>query len=251
MTVLSEEQGNRLLVVTRGDRFEALYVLALTTGMRQGELLGLRWQDVDLERAIAHVQMSVQEADGHFILAEVKTSHSRRNIALTRLAVKALRAHRARQNEERLAMGSKWNSASDLVFPNGYGGIMIPDNVAKRSFKAALLRAGLPDMRFHDLRHTAATLLLSRGVHPKVVSEMLGHADIAITLRVYAHVLPNMQLAAVTLMDTLFGGQVGGQATEEEPSERPVDQAHETQTVVKTVVKAEKDEAQAASDLGS
>lgn len=105
---------------------------------------------------------------------------------------------------------------------------MIPDNVAKRSFKAALLRAGLPDMRFHDLRPTAATLLLSRGVHPKMVSEMLGHADIAITLRVYAHVLPNMQLAAVTLMDTLFGGQVGGQATEEEPSERPVEQTHET-----------------------
>jgi integrase len=207
MMVLSEDQGKRLLAATQGDRFEALYVLALTTGMRQGELLGLRWQDVDLERSITHVRMSVQEADGRFILAEVKTSYSRRNIALTRVAVRALRAHRARQNEERLAMGPKWDSASDLVFPNGYGGIMIPDNLAKRFFKAALLRAGLSDMRFHDLRHTAATLLLSRGVHPKVVSEMLGHADIATTLRTYGHVTPHMQQSALDVLEVLWSAR--------------------------------------------
>ena len=149
--------------------------------------------------------MNAQEAGGRFILADVKTSYSRRNITLAHAAVEALRRHRLRQHEERLALGAQWNSALDLVFPNYFGGLIIPDNFAKRSFKRALARAGLPDMRFHDLRHTAATLLLSRGVHPKVVSEMLGHADIAITLRVYAHVTPTMQQAAADVMDGMFG----------------------------------------------
>lgn len=153
--------------------------------------------------------MNVQESAGRFILADVKTSYSRRNITLPRAAVEALRRHRVRQYEERLAVGEQWNARLDLVFPNGYGGIMIPDNLAKRSFKRALTKAWLPNMRFHDPRHTAATLLLSRGVHPKVVSEMLGHADIAITLRVYAHVTPTMQQAAVDAMEHIFGSHAG------------------------------------------
>lgn len=110
------------------------------------------------------------------------------------------------QLEERLRLGSAWNSSLDLVFPNRIGGIMIPDNLAKRSFKQFLAAAGLPKIRFHDLRHTAATLMLSRDVHPKVVSEMLGHADISITLRVYAHVTPHMQQVAVRVMDEIFAG---------------------------------------------
>jgi integrase len=179
--------------------------LALTTGMREGELLGLRWQDVDLERATVQVRLNVQEQDGRFALAEVKTAYSRRNIALSRTAIEALRLHRAQQNIEKLRLGPAWDTRHDLIFPNTVGTVMIPDNLVKRSFKPLLAVAGLPDVRFHDLRHTAATLLLSRGVHPKVVSEMLGHADISITLRVYAHVTPNMQQAAVAVMDELFG----------------------------------------------
>lgn len=204
MVALSEEQAQRFIESVGDDRFAALYVLALTTGMREGELLGLRWQDVDLERAMVHVRMNVQETTGRFVLAETKTTYSRRNIALTRIAVEALRQHRIRQHAERLALGAAWESSLDLAFPNTQGGIMIPDNLVKRSFKPLIARVGLPDMRFHDLRHTAATLLLSRGVNPKVVSEMLGHADISITLRVYAHVTPHMQQAAVDVMDSLF-----------------------------------------------
>jgi integrase len=204
MSTLSEEQSRWFLDTVVGDRFEAHYVLALTTGMRQGELLALRWQDVDLERATLQVRLNVQEAGGKCILAEPKTPYSRRSIALSQLVVGALRAHRVLQNEERLALGPVWNTSFDLVFPNTIGGIMIPDNLAKRSFKRFLAKAGLPDMRFHDLRHTAATLLLSRGINPKVVSEMLGHADISITLRVYAHVTPHMQQAAADVMDALF-----------------------------------------------
>jgi len=205
MVTLQEGQVKQFLTAAEGDRFEALYWLALTTGMREGELLGLRWQDVDLERGTCSVRMNVQEAGGRFVIADVKTSYSRRNITLSRVVVEALHRQRVRQYEERLAMGERWNAALDLVFPNGYGGIMIPDNLAKRSFKRALAKAELPDMRFHDLRHTAATLLLSRGVHLKVVSEMLGHADIAITLRVYAHVTATMQQAAADVMDGMFG----------------------------------------------
>ena len=206
MMTLSEEQAKHFLAVVQGDRFEVLYLLALTTGMREGELLALRWADVDLEHATLSVRMNVQETEGRYIVAETKTTYSRRNIALTRTACEALRAHHIRQDEERGTLGAFWDRSLDLVFPNGFGGIMIPHNLAKRSFKRHLARAGLStEIRFHDLRHTAATLLLSRGVHPKVVSEMLGHADISITLRIYAHVTPHMQQVAVDVMEGLFG----------------------------------------------
>jgi integrase len=205
MMTLTDEQARTLLTAAEQERFAALYVLAVTTGMREGELLGPRWQDLDFDRASLHVRVNVQEANGRFIIAEVKTAYSRRNIALTKVAIEALRSHRARQHEEWLALGGAWNSALDLVFPNSLGGIMVPGHLAKRSFKRLLGQVGLPDRRFHDLRHTAAILLLSRGVHPKVVSEMLGHADISITLRMYTHVTPHMQQAAVSVMDDLFG----------------------------------------------
>jgi integrase len=205
METLSEEQAKTFLSAA-GDRFAALYVLALTTGMRQGELLGLRWQDIELEKRLLRVRVNVQESNGRFILAETKTEYSRRCIALTQTAMRALLAHKDKQNQDRARFGDAWNARYDLVFPNAVGGIMIPDNLAKRSFKQHLRQVGLPmTIRFHDLRHTAATLLLSSGVHPKVVSEMLGHTDISITLRVYAHVTPHMQQAAVEVMDGLFG----------------------------------------------
>jgi len=207
MVTLSEEQVRRFLDAVTGDRFEALYVLAVTTGMREGELLGLRWQDIDLERVAVQVRMNVQETEGPYILAETKTAYSRRSIALTQVAVTALRSHRDAQTEERRLMGRAWDASLDLVFPNSCGGIMNPDNLAKRAFKRQLVKAGLPNIRFHDLRHTAATLLLSRGVNVKVVSEMLGHADVSITLRVYAHVLPHMQQAAVEVMEGVVRGK--------------------------------------------
>lgn len=206
MRTLSPAEVRRFLAVVQGDRFEALYILALSTGMREGELLGLRWQDVDLARAVLQVRMNVQETLGRYILAETKTAHSRRSIGLIGPAVAALRRHWERQQVERASMGGLYDATLDLVFPNGYGRLMIPHNITKRSFKRHLEAAGLPrSVRFHDLRHTAATLLLSSGVNVKVVSEMLGHADVGITLRVYAHVLPHMQQAAVAAMEGLIG----------------------------------------------
>lgn len=141
--------------------------------------------------------------------AEPKTAYSRRRIALTPTAVEALRVYRIRQKEERLRCGAAWDTTQNLVFPNAIGGLMIPHNLAKCDFKRILQSAGLLDLHFHCLRHTAATLLLRRGVHPKVVSEMLGYADISITLRVYAHVTPTMQQAAVDVMEHIFGSHAG------------------------------------------
>jgi integrase len=205
---LTEEQAKRFREVTRNDRFGALYVLALTTGMREGELLGLRWRDIDFDQQRLQVLMNVQETPKEYVHGETKTAYSRRSIALTPTALAALREHRVKQDEECQALGPAWKNALDLVFPNRYGGIMIPHNLAKRSFKRHLATTGLSDeIRFHDLRHTAATLMLSRGVHPKVVSEILGHADISITLRIYAHVTPHMQQAAVDVMEHVFGAR--------------------------------------------
>ena len=173
--------------------------------MRLGELLGLRWRDIEIKRGKLQVCQSVQEDGYQFVLAEPKTTNSRRTIGLSRLAIHALREHQARQAREKAKLGPAWDDSLDLVFPNTIGGIMIPDNLAKRSFKQFLLKAGLPNIRFHDLWHTAATLLLKQGVNVKVVSEMLGHANVSITLRIYAHVLPDMQQEAANMADDVFG----------------------------------------------
>ncbi len=204
MAILTAEQARTMLAAVVGDRFEALYVLALTTGMRQGELFALEWKDVDWQHSTLLIRASVQEDGSKFIIAEPKTAYSRRRIGLTPMALAALQTHRERIKQEKALLGAAWETAYDLVFPNTVGGVMIPDNFVKRNFKALLRKTGLPDIRFHDLRHTAATLMLSRGINPKVVSEMLGHSDVGITLRIYAHVLPHMQQAAVNAMQALF-----------------------------------------------
>jgi integrase len=128
------------------------------------------------------------------------------------------------QEGEKAKLGEVWDASSDLVFPNAIGGLMIPKNFVKRHFKRKLQAAGLPEIRFHDLRHTAATLMLSRGVNVKVVSEMLGHADISITLRIYAHVLPHMQHSAVQAMEALLGFEDDTQGSEQEKApDKPSD----------------------------
>jgi len=204
ITPLTPEQA-RTLLETASDRFTALYVVAITTGMRLGELLALKWPDIDLEAGTAQVRATLQRAEKGVALYQPKTKRSRRNIALTAIAIDALRQHHLQQNEERSVLGSQWQD-NDLVFPNVYGGPMLKSNLLFHSFKPLLRRAGLPSIRFHDLRHTAATFMLVQGVHPKIVSEMLGHASISITLDLYSHVLPNMQKDAVVRMDDLLGG---------------------------------------------
>jgi integrase len=205
MTTLSEEQAQRLLNAATGERLEALYVVALATGMRQGELLALTWRDVDLESASLHVRSTVHVTRDGYVFAEPKTKYSRRAIALSPIAVSALRSHRVRQVEERLRAGQAWEDL-DLVFPNSVGRPIDGINLLKYWFYPLLERAGLPRMRFHDLRHTAATLLLGRGVNPKIVSEMLGHSHVSVTLGIYSHVLPHMQREAAKAMNDALGG---------------------------------------------
>jgi integrase len=137
-------------------------------------------------------------------ISEPKTKKSRRQIHLTKTAVEALKAHRVRQNEERLRMGPAWDD-NDLVFCNSIGRPLNDANMLNRDFRPLLEKAGLPRIRFHDLRHTAATLMLGAGVHPKIVSEMLGHSQIGITLDLYSHVTPTMQAQAAAAMDGVLG----------------------------------------------
>jgi integrase len=200
MNSLTPEQARALLAAAEGSRFEALCILALGTGMRRGELLALTWRHVDLDHGILQVRATMKRYDGHWVIAETKTRRSRRRIALTPSACDALRRHRVRLNEERLALGEAWND-HDLVFPNTIGNPLDDRRMVRRWFRPMLKKAGVPLIRFHDLRHTAATLLLLAGVHPKVVSEMLGHASIAITLDLYSHVLPDMQREATAAME--------------------------------------------------
>jgi integrase len=187
---LDAEQARQFLEVARGDRLEALYVLAVTAGLRIGELLGLRWHDVDLDSADLRVRRTKSTAKSGPTFTAPKNGKGR-SIKLTRHAVEALSSHRATQNAERLKAGSLWED-NGLVFATHGGKPLDSHNVARTSFKPLLKKAGLPDIRFHDLRHTCATLLLSQGHHPKLVQELLGHASVAMTLDRYSHVLPGM-----------------------------------------------------------
>ncbi|MEX0751167.1 MAG: site-specific integrase [Dehalococcoidia bacterium] len=200
---LSAEEARALLRAAEGDRFEALYVVALTTGMRQGELLGLQWKSVDLKRQTLAVRGSLERGVKTLTIGEPKTRTSRRQVHLTPAAVEALRQHRVRQHEERLAVGSAWED-NELVFCSEIGTPVSASNLLNRSFRRLLERAGIEPIRFHDLRHTAATLLLEQGMHPKIVSEMLGHSTIAITLDLYSHVTSAMHKQAADAMEEIL-----------------------------------------------
>ena len=200
MRLLEPEQVKTLLEAARGDRLEALYALAVTTGLRQGELLGLKWEDVDLEDRTLRVRRTLATAKDGPQLTAPKTKSSRRTVMLTQSATEALRSHLERQLREIDGAGSLWRE-NGLIFASETGDPLDRRNVTTHRFKPLLKRAGPPQIRFHDLRHTCATLLLSRNVNPKIVSEMLGHASIAITLDTYSHVLPNMRDQAAKAME--------------------------------------------------
>jgi integrase len=204
MATLSEEQARAFLTATVGDRLEALFVLALATGMRQGELLALKWRDVDFSSGTLQVWATLQHTLAGYEFRKPKTAHSRRRIALSELAQEALRLHYTRQVEERRHADPGWQDL-DLVFPTRIGGPKDGYNLLRQSFFPLLRRANLPCMRFHNLRHIAATLLLGRGINPKIVSEMLGHSHIAITLHLYSHVTSHMQQQAADAMDAALG----------------------------------------------
>jgi integrase len=195
MQVLTEGQVRRLLAVLHGERLEAIVVLALATTMREGELLGLVWSDVDLEHATVSVRATQGRTAHGLDREETKTDYSRRSIALAQTAVDALRRHQDKQASEGLRMGRAWEERG-LVFPDAVGRPINPDSFRWHWWYPLLRRAGVPRVRFHVLRHAAATHLLGRGVHVKAVSEMLGHSSISVPLAISAHVLPHMQQQA-------------------------------------------------------
>lgn len=198
---LTLEQVRLFLKASREDRFAALYVLVIQTGMRRGELLGLRWEDVNLEQGLLHVRQALSP-DGKYV-SQPKTAKGRRRIRLTPEAVDALKRHKVEQNEEILRRGSLWRDHG-LVFCSSVGTPMNPDNFIKRSYKPLLKSVGLPQIPFHCLRHTFATLMMSDNAHPKVVQEMLGHSRIALTLDTYSHVLLDMQDESIRRFGSLF-----------------------------------------------
>ncbi len=195
---LSEKQVRAVLKEARGHRLEALFVLALTTGMRQGELFALRWGDVDLRRRTLYVQRSAQEVDSEITFVEPKTELSRRRVALSQVAIDALKRRRAIADRE--------GYRGYLVFPSERGHVLRKSNFLRKDWEPIRSAAGVPDARFHDLRHTAASLLLIEGVHPKVVSEMLGHASVRLTLDTYSHLIPTLQATAADAFDRMLQG---------------------------------------------
>ena len=195
MNAMTAEQAAEFLKAVRGTRMWALFILALTTGMRPQEYLALKWPDLDLTKRSATVRRAIvwsQKKDIGWHFDEPKTPQSRRTIPLPASTVTALIEHRRRQGEERLRVGSDWQDYG-LVFATQFGNPIDIPTLTKQWFKPALVRAKLSAFRLYDLRHTHATLLLSDGVNPKVVSERLGHSTIVLTLDTYCHVLPDMQ----------------------------------------------------------
>ena len=200
---LTQEQIQQFLSCVEGHPLEALFVLALVTGMRRGELLALKWKDVNFAESILQVQRSLIEVRGESIReSEPKTAHGRRSIYLIPLAIDALKQHRARQLETRLQHADIWQE-QDYIFCTSHGSPFHVTYIVN-TFRTLLKKASLPRIRFHDMRHSAATLLLSMGIHPKVVQEILGHSNIRITMDVYSHVLPSIQKDAMTKLSDVL-----------------------------------------------
>ena len=202
MKIWTKEQVRVFLDHIRDDRWGAIYSLACGTGMREGEILALHWSEVDLKEGYLKVTQSLQAVKNMgLVVSEPKSEKSRRMLVLPAFVVDALKRHKSKQAG--LKKSDKWHEEG-LVFTTHNGTPISPRNLV-RHFKKKAEEAGLPEIRFHDLRHTAASLLLEKNVHPKVVQEMLGHSQITLTLDTYSHVIPTMQKEAARTMDDLVG----------------------------------------------
>jgi len=202
MRCFNKDEAKKLLETAKGERYEAVYVLAVHSGLRKGEILGLSWDAVNFDKGTLQVRRTLaHDSNGNPVFSTPKTSKSRRTIHLSRTVLSALSRHRKRQNQERLRAGTDWHDYG-IVFATEMGTPVHASHLHDRSWKPLLRHGGLPDIRFHDLRHTCATLLLGAGVHVKIVSELLGHASIAITLDTYSHVLPSMGDTASVAMES-------------------------------------------------
>lgn len=192
----------RILEATMGKRLECPVAIAIATGMRRGEILGLRWSDLDDEYTVAHVRRSIQPTRSGLVFENPKTKRSRRAVVLPAFLHGFLQRQREDQDHRRAQAQTTWRE-NNLVIDRGDGSPVNPDTLSS-GFTGILRRSGLPHVRFHDLRHAHATLMLQQGVHPKIVSERLGHASVGITLDTYSHVLPAMQQEAAAAFDELF-----------------------------------------------
>jgi integrase len=195
----------KFLDTVKNERLYPLWLTLAMTGLRRGEALALRWGDLDLERARLSVRRSLVPINGTVEVHEPKTSRGRRLVALDPFTVSVLQAWSRRQKEEHLEWGPAW-SDSGLVFTRADGKLIHPERVSK-AFRAAVKRSGLPQIHLHDLRHTHATLALAAGVHPKVVSDRLGHATVAITLDIYSHAIPALSEQAAATVAALVMGE--------------------------------------------
>lgn len=200
--ILTPAQVRQFLTANADDRLEAIYRLGLL-GLRRGEALGLRWKDLDLAAGTLTVAVSLQYIDKRLVLVPPKTPESRRTLHLPASVQAALERHRRRQERERQFAGGRWQDHG-LVFCTTVGTPIAPRNLL-RSLRDALERAGLPRMRFHDLRHSCATMLAAEGVPPKTAQKILGHSDVRTTLAIYTHVLEDDEKAAAAVLDRLLG----------------------------------------------
>ncbi len=208
MKFLNAAQSVKLLKTakTTSDRNHAMYYLALTTGMREGELLALRWQDIDLDQEILNVKFSLKRLSGGGLrLQQPKTKSSVRSIKLGKETTQVLVLQKDQCEAEEKRAGTLWQDLG-FVFPSTVGSAMDPSNLLKE-FRKLLKKAALPAIRFHDLRHTAASLMLNNGVDVLVASNRLGHAKPSITLDVYGHLIPAMQAKAASVVEKLLSGE--------------------------------------------
>jgi integrase len=206
MTTWTADQLRAFLDHTAEHRLHAAFVLLATTGMRRGECLGLRWSDVDVAASRVSISQTVIMVHHDIRVGSPKTSRGRRTVELDPETVAALREHRKRQAGERLLMGAGFTDHG-LVFGMPDGRPLHPERFS-RTFSRQTAHAGLPPIRLHDLRHTWATLALQNGVHPKIVQERLGHANVSITLDVYSHVSEGLHSDAASRVASMIFGPV-------------------------------------------
>ncbi|MFE0035786.1 tyrosine-type recombinase/integrase [Streptomyces sp. NPDC059015] len=219
---LTTDEARRLLTTAQGHRLHALFELALHTGLRKGELLGLRWEDLDLDRGTAAVRRTLQRTSNAGLhTLPTKTRASERRIALPARCLHSLKHHHQQQQQrEREAAGTTWQD-SGHVFATTQGRAIDPTNLT-RAFTTLLRRAGLRRIRFHDLRHSTATLLLEQGVELVVIKELLGHAHIGVTATVYAHVRLRLQRDAIDTLSTALDGPANDESTRDDGDDPPL-----------------------------
>ncbi len=199
VTALDEEQTVALLKVAENTELYAPILFAVTTGLRRGEIVGLKWADIDLENAIVSVNRAVQQTKGLVEIKLPKTTSGTRSISIPGIAVDALQVHKAAQNKQRLLCGPVYQN-DDWVFARDDGALWKPDSFTQ-AYRRFIEKSGLPKVGFHTLRHSHASQLLKMGVHPKVAQERLGHSSIAITMDLYSHLLKGVQKEAANKID--------------------------------------------------